>query len=80
MFILVGGGEAIHDEGVAFAARVREAGGQATCVVYPGLIHVWISFLAFIPDGREALDEVRAFIEGVRISAAEPQSGVAGAR
>jgi acetyl esterase len=56
--ILVGGYDALRDDGVSYAKRLIEAGVEATLVEYPGLSHGFINMAATLPGGRLALDQV----------------------
>jgi acetyl esterase len=47
----------LHDEGVAYAKRLREAGVAVTHTDYPGMIHDPVLFLSLFPQSREALNE-----------------------
>jgi len=56
--ILVGGYDALRDDGVAYAKGLIEAGVPATLVEYSGLSHGFISMAATLPGGRLALNQV----------------------
>jgi acetyl esterase len=58
--ILVGGHDVLHDDGVAYAERLIEAGVPATLVEYSGLSHGFINMAATLPGGRLALKQVGA--------------------
>jgi len=58
--ILVGGYDAVRDDGVAYAERLMEAGVPVTLVEYPGLSHGFVSMAATLAGGRLALDQVGA--------------------
>lgn len=58
--ILVGGYDALRDDGVSYAKRLIEAGVEATLVEYPGLSHGFINMAATLSGGRLALDQVSA--------------------
>ena len=58
--ILVGGYDALRDDGIAYAERLIEAGVEATLVEYPGLSHGFINMAATLSGGRLALDQVGA--------------------
>jgi acetyl esterase len=58
--ILVGGYDALRDDGVSYAKRLLEAGVEATVVEYPGLCHGFISMAATLTGGRLALDQAGA--------------------
>jgi acetyl esterase len=56
--ILVGGYDALRDDGVTYAERLIKAGVEATLVEYPGLSHGFISMAATLSGGRLALAQV----------------------
>ncbi len=58
--ILVGGYDALRDDGVAYARRLIEAGVPATLVEYAGLSHGFISMATTLAGGRLALNQVGA--------------------
>jgi acetyl esterase len=58
--ILVGGYDALRDDGVVYARSLIEAGVPATLVEYAGLSHGFINMAATLPGGRLALNQVGA--------------------
>ena len=50
----------LHDEGSAYAARLREGGVPVTHLDYPGMVHAFLSWTGEIPQARRAMDEVGA--------------------
>lgn len=58
--ILVGGYDALRDDGIAYAKRLVEAGVTAILVEYAGLSHGFISMAATLSGGRLALNQVGA--------------------
>lgn len=58
--IMVGAYDVLHDDGVAYARALTEAGVATTLVEYSGLSHGFINMAAFLPAGRLALDQVAA--------------------
>ncbi|HEY8527026.1 MAG TPA: alpha/beta hydrolase [Acidimicrobiales bacterium] len=47
----------LRDEGEAYAAKLREAGVEATATRYDGVIHGFFQLPDVIPEGKVALDE-----------------------
>jgi acetyl esterase len=45
----------LHDQGVAYAERLRADGVAVDLKVYPGMIHAFFSFIALFEQGREAV-------------------------
>jgi len=56
--ILVGGYDALRDDGVVYADRLSEAGVPVTLINYQGLSHGFINMAATLSGGRLALDQV----------------------
>ncbi len=54
-YVIVAGCDPLHDEGVAYAEKLRQAGVKVSLADYPGLIHDFIMFQAQLPQAREAL-------------------------
>ena len=56
----------VHDEGTAYAEKLRAAGAQVIVADYPGLIHDFIYFQAVLPQANAALiAAARALREGL---------------
>lgn len=53
-WIAVAGYDPLHDEGVAYAAKLGEAGVAATLMDYPGMIHDFFKIGRFVPAVAEA--------------------------
>jgi acetyl esterase len=45
----------LHDQGVAYAERLRADGVPVDLKVYPGMIHAFFSFITLFEQGREAV-------------------------
>jgi monoterpene epsilon-lactone hydrolase len=63
--VFVGTAEAVHDDSTRFADQVSGAGGRVELVVGEDMIHVYPIFSEFLPEGREALGQLRAFADRV---------------
>ena len=63
LLVQVGTAETLLDESVEFANRARVAGVDTSIDVAPDMIHVWHAFAALLPEGREALDDLAAFLD-----------------
>jgi monoterpene epsilon-lactone hydrolase len=63
LLVQVGGAEVLVDESVEFAKRAKAAGVDATIDVAEDMIHVWHAFADLLPEGRDALDELAAFLD-----------------
>jgi acetyl esterase/lipase len=62
LLMQVGDEEVLLDDTVRFGARAREAGVDATVEVWPEMFHVFQAFSAMLPEGREALGRIGAFL------------------
>jgi acetyl esterase len=58
--VIVAECDPLHDEGVAYAERIRAEGGVATLVDYPGMIHGFFTFPAVLPQGRQSIQDAGA--------------------
>jgi acetyl esterase len=56
-YVMVAGCDPLHDEGVAYAQKLRAAGVATTVVDYPGQLHSFVNLLAVFPKAREALTD-----------------------
>ena len=62
--VLVAGYDPLHDEGLAYADRLRDAGVPVELLDYPGQIHGFINMLGAIGTADEALDRCAAALRG----------------
>lgn len=62
LLLQVGDRETLLSDSVDLAARVRGAGGQAECQVWPGMVHVFQQFPRELHAARQALAEAGAFL------------------
>ena len=53
--IIVAGNDPLHDEGVAYAEKLRAAGVPTALHVYPGAIHGFASLIGMVPLADEAV-------------------------
>lgn len=65
MHLQVGTAELLLDDTLLLHERAREAGVEAELVVGEGMPHVWTSAHSFLPEAREALDQMAAFVRSV---------------
>jgi acetyl esterase len=56
-FVLLAEYDPLHDEGLAYAEKMRAAGVAVTLVDWPGAIHDFVLYQAMLPQAREALVE-----------------------
>jgi acetyl esterase/lipase len=62
LLIQVGEHEIIRDDSVQLAANARAAGVNVTLEVWEGMFHVFQSHEPLLPEGREAIEHIAAFI------------------
>lgn len=55
LLLQVGDRETVLSDSEDFARQVREAGGQAECQAWPGMIHVFQQFPGELPEARQAV-------------------------
>jgi acetyl esterase/lipase len=63
-YILVAGCDPLHDEGVAYAEKLKAAGVNVTLVDYPGLVHDFIYMQTILPQAPEAVKAAAAALKG----------------
>lgn len=57
-----GGAEVLLDDSRRLAEAMERAGVDVTLEVWPEMVHVFQSFARFLPQSREALDEIARFL------------------
>jgi acetyl esterase/lipase len=58
--------EIVRDDSVRFAEKAKSAGVPVQLKVWPGLPHIWQAFIPFLPEARQSLDELAAFLRQPR--------------
>jgi acetyl esterase len=58
--VIVAECDPLHDEGIAYAERLRTEGGTVALVDYPGMIHGFFTFPAALDAGRQAIQDAGA--------------------
>jgi acetyl esterase/lipase len=61
LLIQVGAREALFDDISRFADKVRQAGGNVSLEVWPGMIHQWQIFPFWLDDARKSNERVAQF-------------------
>lgn len=56
----------LHDEGQAYAQRLREAGNWLQATDYVGMIHAFVSFPGFCRGAKPAFAEIAAFVNSLQ--------------
>ncbi len=62
LLIQVGSAEVLLDDSTRLADRASAAGISTTLEVWPDMIHVWQSFAAILPEGRQAIERIGEFV------------------
>jgi acetyl esterase/lipase len=60
----VGDREILLSDSLRLTDRARAAGVDAELEVWDGMWHVWHLLAAYVPEGRQAIDRIGAFIRG----------------
>ena len=63
--VIVGEYDPLHDEGIAYATRLKEAGVNVKTSIYKGMPHGFFQMAGYIDEGRQAIGEVANAIRGV---------------
>ena len=74
LLIQVSTAEVLYTDVVKFAAKARVAGVAVTLQPFAGLVHWWHLFWRVVPEARQALDQVAAFLAH-RWADGEPVAG-----
>lgn len=62
LLIQAGGAESLLDDSLTLARKARDAGVAVELDVWPGMVHVWQLFAAFVPQGKAAIDDIGRFV------------------
>ena len=62
LLIQVGSDETLLSDATRFAERARQAGVDVTLEVWPGMQHVWQLMASLLPEGRQAIARIGAFV------------------
>lgn len=54
-YVMLGGYDPLHDEGLAYAEKLRQAGVQATIADYSDMVHCFIYLQTVLPQAHEAV-------------------------
>lgn len=60
--VLVGGAEVLRDDSHNLAVKLEREGAHVEYHEYEAMVHVWPLFSSFLPEGQQALEEIRAFV------------------
>jgi acetyl esterase len=54
-FVMLGGYDPLHDEGLAYAEKLKAAGVKVTIADYPDMVHCFIYLQTVLPEAHEAV-------------------------
>ena len=54
-YVMLGGFDPLHDEGMQYAKKLRDAGVAVEIADYTGLVHCFIYMQAVLPQAHEAV-------------------------
>ena len=60
--LLVGSAEVLLDDSRNLAAKLEREGVSLQYLEYDDMVHVWTLFSSFLPEAREAVDRIGAFV------------------
>jgi len=63
LLVQVGTAEVLLDDSTRFAERARQAGVEIELEVWDDMIHDWHAFALVLPEGRQALERIGAFLK-----------------
>ena len=62
LLIQAGSAEVLLDDSVRLAEQAEAGGVKTRLEIWPEMIHVWHSFAAILPEGREAIERIGKFV------------------
>ena len=65
LLLQISDAEVLYEDVLGFAAKARAAGVHVTVQEFQGLVHWWQLFWRFVPEARQALDQVADFVGAV---------------
>ena len=69
LLIQVGNDEILLSDATRLAERARAAGVQVELTIWPGMWHVWQLFAPWLPEAREAIEQMASFVRSQCLSA-----------
>lgn len=63
VLLLVGSGEILLDDAVRMANRLRACGRRVELEIGPGMPHVWPLYARVLPESRQAITRIGAFVQ-----------------
>ena len=65
MLVQVGSDEILLDDATGLAEKARAVGVDVTLEIWQGMYHVWHMNSMIVPEGRQALEGIGRFVDGV---------------
>jgi monoterpene epsilon-lactone hydrolase len=62
LLVQVGADEVLLSDSLRLAENAKAAGVDAELVVWPGMWHVWHTLVPYLPEAREAVEAIGAFV------------------
>jgi acetyl esterase/lipase len=62
LLIHVGTDEVLLDDAITLDAKAKAAGVESTLEVWDDMIHVWHAFHPMLPEGKQGIERVGAFL------------------
>jgi monoterpene epsilon-lactone hydrolase len=69
-WITAGTCDALKDDSVRLAQAVNDGGGSAELTIVEDMIHVYPLFASFLPEGKQAIDQIGRFVNDKALAAA----------
>jgi acetyl esterase/lipase len=63
LLVQVGSGELLLDDATRFADRAASAGMDVTLELWDDVFHVWHSFADLLPEARDAIARIGAYVD-----------------
>lgn len=64
MIVQVGTAETLFDDATRLVTSVARTGSEVSLDVWPAMFHVWQLYARLLPEGRQAIERVGAFLAG----------------
>lgn len=65
IYVQAGGAEILRDQVVAFVETARQHGVDISLDIFPGMNHIFQAFGDLLPQSRDALRRIRAFVDQI---------------
>jgi acetyl esterase/lipase len=75
LLIQVGSDEVLRDDAVRMAEKVQRANGSVELQIWPRMPHCWQLYATILPEAREAIEVIGAFVRDAIDTASRPAHG-----